>query len=752
MIDTLIKNDQQLAKLELELRNIYWNQISSEDQKRIDLIEDGLERILDLLEAIRIQGLDTSQIKTASVKELVENYENHLKIAELELAKKNPESKDLANKLIKSLSRSRLRFTSPEDVALMVEALSKEPLPVFENISQQIEESLIIKANHLQETLDLLTIISPELELTKIEIGACFDQKTHVAATNDLSSSLLTLKLINQLATGKQTITSSEFNHLSQLVQIKYDAQGLKVNFEDQIGALEKINNIKMFDSSDPSEIATRIFLIRSGLSSLEAKDVAVQLQKMEVPKIAASIASNSYRPNSSIEEKRTINNKVYQFTFESAMEYLGVNARYQVTNYNWQYLVRFNTQQNNENYFNSTPTRDKTSNPFVSFLINKGKNWGEKKIWESFVKSATGKALGLGAKAATTTAVEAGAITTGVTAAPATGGLSLLLAVAPFIAEISKNILSWIKRNFKKVAIAVGATIGLLIAGPIGAVMGALGGFVLTSPIVSLSSAANSVGTGISYISTMFVGLVATEIVWPIVVIAISIPIGITLILFIITNSAMVVPYGSDVYAAGNPAFSSVVGTCPLENGVISCGSYGTYTDACHEGHGGNHYWTGQSSACLYSIPIGTSCKYNNNHPESKCFNVSSTCSTYGFATDVVSPAGSPVYLPILNGKELDWEFVAQYNMVSGQTDTSGGGNKNLGFGRVYSSNDGINSYQIYLGHMESITGQSTLKSKQLVGKLACLNGQFSCSSSHVHIELKINGINVVPDGLCKK
>lgn len=393
----------------------------------------------------------------------------------------------------------------------------------------------------------------------------------------------------------------------------------------------------------------------------------------------------------------------------------------------------------------------DSNSNAIFSSILNYGKSKAVGKARDFAVKKFLATEFGkkiatqFATKAATTIATEGAVGTAAVAAAPETFGLSLLLLVVPFLQEVGKNTLSWVKRNFKKVSIAMATVFGFGVGGT----AGAIGSFAASALIFNFPQTLSAVGTGASTIFNLLPELVATEIVWPIIAIVMAVPIVIALILFIITNSALVVPYDQNNYS-GNPAFSDVAGSCPLESGVISCGSYGTYTPACHDGHGGDHYWTGQSSACLYSIPIGVSCKYNNNHPGSKCYNPSSSCSTYGYAVDVAAPAKTPVYLPVLNDKELEWRFVAQYNMVSGGNDLSGSGNSSLGFGRVYTASDETNNYQIYMGHMESVSGQTTLRSKQLAGNLACIGD--ACKSSHVHIELQINGINVIPDGLCKK
>jgi len=164
-------------------------------------------------------------------------------------------------------------------------------------------------------------------------------------------------------------------------------------------------------------------------------------------------------------------------------------------------------------------------------------------KFWGSAAGRSIGSALGLGAKAGATVATEAAATAAVVGAEAAAGPPGWVAAAITIAVTFGKDVLSWAKRHFKELSMAVGAAIGLLFFGPIGAVLGAVGGFAISTPIASLSGTVNTIGAGVTATSTALVGLVATEIAAPIIVIALSVPIVVALVLFIINSGALIVP-----------------------------------------------------------------------------------------------------------------------------------------------------------------------------------------------------------------
>ncbi len=391
----------------------------------------------------------------------------------------------------------------------------------------------------------------------------------------------------------------------------------------------------------------------------------------------------------------------------------------------------------------------------FADYGIGKVKDKATKAIVQKFVTSEVGGQIltSLGIKIA----ASEGAAIIGGAAVGGPVGFAIGVVVTEVVSKI-KDAASLFQRFVKKSpevfgAITVGASFIPFGLSPIlGGFIGFSGGLIVKNGV---GAAGETIATGFNRFSSGLVDAVGTEIVWPIVVIIITTPIVIALILFIITNSALVVPYdSSDGYYGGNPAFSTVAGSCPLESGIPSCFSYES-NQSCR--HGSDSYWLAQGVACrgdansickkneagkniemcLFEVPyVPGVCRYSSN-PSNTCYQSGNTCSGYGRALDVSAKSGTPVFLPEINSKKLDWQFVSEISINSGL----------WGYGKTFTASDESNTYELYLGHLNK-GGSGPGTSGKNVGSLHCIN---DCNQAHVHIELKINGINVVPDGLCK-
>ena len=167
--------------------------------------------------------------------------------------------------------------------------------------------------------------------------------------------------------------------------------------------------------------------------------------------------------------------------------------------------------------------------------------------------------ALAASTGAATTALTTVGGAGTGAAAgtavAPVVG--TIIGAVIGFVVANLPKIWKWAKRTatdiFKFLAgmsiIIGGSLVGLgaaAITGIVSLPLGLLGGGLAGAGIKSaggITGALTKLGNAITSASTAAVGLVATEIATPLLVIALSIPVGIALILFIINSSALVVP-----------------------------------------------------------------------------------------------------------------------------------------------------------------------------------------------------------------
>jgi hypothetical protein len=138
--------------------------------------------------------------------------------------------------------------------------------------------------------------------------------------------------------------------------------------------------------------------------------------------------------------------------------------------------------------------------------------------------------------------------------------------------------------------------------------------------------------------------------------------------ILVIINKGAYVTPdMIYSVLGGGGGAGFTNPSSCPLTGGVITLGSY----DSGHEfdslsGHGSQYYWNNVYCGTHYPIP-----------QESGCTSPAS-CRFYGAAMDVAGGgAGTPVYLPQVNGQSVNWSCHFVWTTSGGSTincDTQGG------------------------------------------------------------------------------
>lgn len=370
-------------------------------------------------------------------------------------------------------------------------------------------------------------------------------------------------------------------------------------------------------------------------------------------------------------------------------------------------------------------------ANAIFSSIFNYGKDKFVGKVKDAairkFIVSEVGK------KIATQLGIK---ITVATVAAPETAGLSLALVVASFVQDIAKNALSWVKRNFKKVAIGTTVTLGFIGGG----ISWAVGSFVVSYGILNASKVLGTISTGASFVFNLLPELVATEIVWPIVVIIISVPIVIALILFIITNSALVVPFsGSEYYGDlfENDGLTNK-SSCPI---IMTSSAAGSYNPITQKGHGSNEYWhslySDESSMCKYSIPATSGCQAPKVGQDNVCYKKGLTqCDFYGFAMDISSSTSNNISLPQIDGKDVKWNF----NNVEYE---------DSGVGWTYGYTDETGKYSILLKHVN----KGMLKGNNLVSgtKLGFLYNQGN--NTHLHLEVQVDGRYVRPENyFCNK
>lgn len=390
--------------------------------------------------------------------------------------------------------------------------------------------------------------------------------------------------------------------------------------------------------------------------------------------------------------------------------------------------------------------------NPLFSVVSDYGKDKLKTVAWNKFAGTKIGQTVieKLGINAATKTAVAATTATTttaATTAGAAAAGAAAVTAVTPIIGTLIGFVagiilpkiqdgLSWTKRNFKKVAIGTAVTLGFVGGG----VSWAVGSFVISYGVLNASKVLGTVGSGASFVLNLLQELVATEIVWPIVAIIIATPIVIALILFIITNSALVVPFSQSEYFGSlfeNDGLTNK-SSCPI---IMTSSAAGSYNPITQKGHGSNEYWhalySDESSMCKYSIPATSGCRAPTVGQDNVCYKKGLTqCDFYGFAMDVSSSSSNNVSLPQIDGKDVKWNF-------------SGVEYEDSGVGWTYGYTDESGKYSILLKHVNrGMTKENNLMSGTKLGSLYNQG-----TSTHLHLEVQVDGRYVRPENyFCNK
>ncbi len=204
-----------------------------------------------------------------------------------------------------------------------------------------------------------------------------------------------------------------------------------------------------------------------------------------------------------------------------------------------------------------------------------------------------SGGAAGVAGGAAATVGAEAAGAAVGITtvetvsvaAAPATGGLSLI--VTAVAALVGPKVVGFVTDNIQKYGKffigAVGALFGLALMG--GSILGAVLGFaigyggavLISGGLPALSASAASLGSGIAGFFGALGGATIGAIGIPILATLIGFPVVVALILFIINSSAYVVPPEMSLLSSANP-YIDVQKTADPE-GTIASPTTITYT-----------------------------------------------------------------------------------------------------------------------------------------------------------------------------
>lgn len=677
--------------------------------------------------------------------------------ANLQALQKHREEKEKELKLLAEAELSKKGFDPHKKVLEIMATLSKT-----KQDSETWTYAAILdpaRAITYQNTTQATTDLSPFVESVATispEIDYVINQ-TALFVPPFFATPLTTYKISNP------TATVAEYQRFVQELTVFQEAKTGKPVAEIPTKDIKSISSIPLIYT--PREIVenrVRLDLGKIGASKQQVQDI------LKITPLFTKIASFApLPPNKSISEKPKNEIAVFQNLMDLTLSYYFPQRQAGASlaaNFTWAqaamyyYQSQSATQTYDQAYFqnNFGPT---SKNPVLSFLFDQGSGYVKDQLTKQalvkFASSGLGQALGLGAKAAVTAGAEATTIAAGAEVGAAAGtaiapGVGTIIGlVVGFLASKAKDIFSWAKRNFKKIAIALGAALGLLVAGPVGAVLGAAGGFVVSSPTLSFSKATNSIGNAITAGSSALVGLVATEIATPIIIIAISIPIVVALLLFIINTSALVVPPNMDVFYNSNSELSSFGGAfqddglvnktgCPLLNPTISVPSYGPFSQS---GHGGNRYWdavTGDSQdICRYAIPNRSGCYGPTVGPTNNCLKLGKpACEFYGFALDLTGSSEN-ISLPTIDGKDTTWTF-------NGTKYENGSGSSSVGWTFGYTDVSG--KYNIFLTHVNvNLKTGSNLPSGTKLGGLfkqlvTYSNGTIH-DNTHLHLEVQVDG-----------
>lgn len=355
------------------------------------------------------------------------------------------------------------------------------------------------------------------------------------------------------------------------------------------------------------------------------------------------------------------------------------------------------------------------------------------KALVEKAAQSAGGQMLKEGAKR-----VLAKTAVSKITAALGTalGPLGTLLGW--FGGELLTRVGTWLIKNKDKIAASLMAGgVVALIAGliPLGIGGLAAGGAIALGGGLRPPQIIGQLLEGFGFIGQNLLAELAKPLI--ITILVFSVLVG--FILLIINNSAFVIP-GEEL----NQTDIGIQGSCPIPNGIVSCGSLGSGS-ACQ--HGSQAYWNGIVNSggeqCEWGLPSsdGVRCSTSptSNTP---CYDSGSQCKNsdgtvvYGYSADIVYPnqgacdGTQTVYFPYINGQSLTWQKTLSFTGTAGANG-------------IYTATDGANIYELYFVHLDSVVPSG--RSGGPVGALSC-----TLTSPHVHVELRINGDFIRPDSLC--
>ena len=548
-----------------ELLAQYEKLIPPEELTKIKQESDPVERILSLINAAR-------KITLSEDPSSLGNREENLRLY-TEEKKKQAEAQAEAE-IAKKTSHPPHQW-----VKNYIQTVAK----AYAKIDPEVTAYSLINDNHTPQTISQLasfvdsdstpvaTAIFMAPTITPLVENNLHPQITYVYET--VESQIPDLPTLIPAANtflkfSEPSATPREFRTLNHQLQVKIEAEsGQVIDIPDSLSqAVGELN-----PNLPPDQLLSRSVAAR--LTKEGIPDPAAQQLMASLPLLYSISSYTPTQPSDTQEEVSHKKSQVFTSYAQIILSQYGFAGHKAQPNldYHWVYMAAQNFYGPDQLYasqFKDLAPGNPFDNQITHFFADQGlglvksyvqDNYIQPLATEAFTKfaaSGLGQSLGFGAKAATAVAgAEAGAATGATIGGPAAPVTALIGAIIGFLAAKSKDILSWLKKQSKNLIMLLGGGMAVL-GGALGATLAGIAGLGIPGMVVAGgvgavgftalsggSKALSSFASKATALSGELVGLAAVEIATPIIIIALSIPIVVALLLFIINTSALVVP-----------------------------------------------------------------------------------------------------------------------------------------------------------------------------------------------------------------
>ncbi len=533
---------------------------------------DPLDRVLSLIEAIR--GLTLSKDQNTDIGRREENVRQlEEERAQERLAREAEAERKLAQQGFDAHAAYQKHLALLKQVVVAAKETDPQIAAALEKSLPDIAPSLVLEPVGTIEKLagilapEILAPLIPEVSHPVIENVYL---QTYQFIPQPAAAAAVT---ILKISTPETTVP--QIQQLLDRLSLASEAIGKPLNISQT--AAVSISQIQApSPPAPPLILSLHNQFLKAGYPAPQAQTLAAQFASQFVPLINTVASFTPHQPSDSPQQHSQRVSRVQIYFSNQVIEYLGLRTDYFTS------PIQYYASQPN---FSPDSQLSKDQSGWFNYLIGFGKNKIQDKIssaaWEKFAASEIGKKVltSLGTKAATTAATVGAETAAGAALAPETLGLSLLI---PLAIEAVKNLWSKAKVIIKEYLPAIVLGLTGLIGGIVGGLgfMGAsalgLTGIATGAAIQGsggVGGALTKAGNAVTSASSALVGLVATEIATPIIIIGLSIPVAIALILFIINSSALVVP-PNNLTASGSGIIGGG-GTCTIPSSGFCSPSY---------------------------------------------------------------------------------------------------------------------------------------------------------------------------------